>query len=221
MDQNTQPKQKRAFFALRAVIAFVLLMALIVFSLQGLVFISTPHLYDVGLEKPFVANIATMSSLCLMGSKFLSGWLYAHKGMRLTMSIGFGASFVSLAALFFVSNTPLGRTLAVGRVVFSAMAMPLETVMITLFAVELFGNKAFDKIVGMFSAASTAGFALGAPFSNFFYDLNGNYNVPFAVFFVIMIFVTVTMEIVLTRANRDRKIILAEAEKAAAAEEKA
>ena len=30
MDQNTQPKQKRAFFALRAVIAFVLLMALIV-----------------------------------------------------------------------------------------------------------------------------------------------------------------------------------------------
>ena len=30
MDQNTQPKQKRAFFTLRAIIAFVLLMALIV-----------------------------------------------------------------------------------------------------------------------------------------------------------------------------------------------
>ena len=30
MDQNTQPKQKKAFFTLRAIIAFVLLMALIV-----------------------------------------------------------------------------------------------------------------------------------------------------------------------------------------------
>lgn len=39
-------------------------------SLQGLGGISTPHMYDLGLDKGFVANLMTISSLCLMGSKF-------------------------------------------------------------------------------------------------------------------------------------------------------
>ena len=188
-------------------------------SLQGLGGISTPHMYDIGMDKAFVATLLTISSLCLLCSKFLVGFMYDKTGMKITMNICLFSSFVSLLGLVFISNTPFGQVLALIRIVFGAIALPLETVMLPLYASELFGNKCFDKTVGLFSAASTAGFALGSPFANLCYDIFGDYNVPFIVFGVMMLFVTVTMQFVLHAANRDRAVILAaEAEAAAMTE---
>lgn len=186
-------------------------------SLQGLGGISTPHMYDVGLDKGFVATLMTISSLCLLSSKFLTGFMYDKTGMRITMNVCLASSFISLVALVLVSNTPIGKVIAFIRIIFAAIALPLETVMLPLFASELFGNKSFEKVVGMFSAASTAGFALGAPFANLCYDTLGDYNVPFIVFACLMVFVAVTMQFVLHFAHRDRAVILAAA--AAEAEE--
>lgn len=182
-------------------------------ALQGIGGISTPHMYDIGLAKPYVANLMTISSLCLLGSKFLTGFMYDRTGMKITMNICLFCSFLSLAGLVLITNTPAGKVIALIRIIFQAIALPLETVMLPLFASELFGNKSFDKIVGLFSSASTAGFALGAPFANLCFDLYGNYNLPFIVFAVFMLLVTVTMQFVLRSANRDRKRILAAAEK--------
>ena len=182
-------------------------------SLQGLGGISTPHMYDIGMDKAFVANLMTLSSICLLSSKFLTGFMYDKTGMKVTMNICLSSSFVSLLGLVLVSNTPIGKAIAFIRVVFAAIALPLETVMLPLYASELFGNKSFDKIVGIFAAASTAGFALGAPFANLCYDMLGNYNLPFIVFACLMIFVTVAMQFVLRAAHRDRAVILAAAEK--------
>jgi len=187
-------------------------------SLQGLGGISTPHMYDIGLEKAFVATLMTVSSLCLLGSKFLTGFLYDKTGMRITMNICISSSFISLIALVLVSNSPIGKVIAFVRVIFAAIALPLETVMLPLFASELFGNKSFEKVVGIFYAASTAGFAIGAPFANLCYDTLGDYNVPFIVFACLMLFVAVTMQIVLHFAHRDRAVILAEEEARAQAE---
>lgn len=183
-------------------------------ALQGLGGISTPHMYDIGMEKAFVANLSTVSSLCLLSSKFLTGFLYDKKGMRLTMNICLFSSFVSVTGLILLTNTPVGRVIAFVRVIFAAIALPLETVMLPLFASELFGNKCFDKVVGLFAAASTAGFAIGAPFANLCFDLLGNYNVPFAIFACLLVFVAVAMQFVLTYANRDRAAILAAEEQA-------
>lgn len=177
-------------------------------SLQGLGGIATPHMYDLGLDKQFVANLMAMSSLCLMGSKFLAGYMYDRMGMKITMNISFFCTFVSLVGLVMISNTPLGKAIAGIRIIFKAVALPLETVMLSLFASELFGNKSFDKLIGLFTAASTAGFALGSPFANLCYDIFGNYNLPFIVFACLMLFVTITMQIVLRSARRDKKLIL-------------
>ena len=177
-------------------------------SLQGLGGIATPHMYDLGMDKQFVANIMTLSNLCLLGSKFFIGFLYDRIGMKLTMNICFVSSFVSLLGVVFMSDTPIGRTIAVIRIVFSSIALPLETVMLPLFASELFGNKSFEKMVGLFASASTTGFALGSPFANVCFDIFGDYNIPFIVFFCLMLFVTVTMQFVLYKANGDKKIIL-------------
>ena len=90
---------------------------------------------------------------------------------------------------------------------FSPLALPLETVMVPLFASDLFGNRCFGKTVGLFAAASTAGFAVGAPLGNIIFDFFGSYNVAFAIFGGVALFVTVAMQFVLSASNRDRKII--------------
>ena len=176
-------------------------------SLQGLGGIATPHMYDVGLSKPLVANISTVSSILLMSSKFLAGFVYDKTGIKITMNVSFVASFFSLLGLVLVSNTKLGIVIAFVRVVFSVIALPLETIMLPLFASELFGNKCFAKTVGVFTAACTAGFAIGAPFGNLCYDIFGNYNVAFIVFACLMLFVTGAMQFVVRAAHKDRKII--------------
>ena len=81
--------------------------------------------------------------------------------------------------------------------------------MLPIFAVEFFGNKPFDKLIGLFTAVSTAGFAIGAPLGNLFYDFFGNYQLAFLVFAVLMALVTVSLQFVLRSAHRDRAKILA------------
>ncbi|MBO5743849.1 MAG: hypothetical protein J6R68_06170, partial [Clostridia bacterium] len=114
----------------------------------------------------------------------------------------------SMFCLIFLTNSAFGRALASVRLIVGSMALPLETVMLPLFESEFFGNKSFDKFVGLFASASTAGFAIGAPFGNVCYDIFGSYKVAFVVFTVLMVVVAVGMQYVLTAANRDRKIIL-------------
>lgn len=212
MDFSEVKKKRYFYFAL-------ICMTFTGMSLQGISGIATPHMYDIGLSKPFVATLSTISSLCLMGCKFFTGFMYDKKGMKITMNIAISSSFLSLLGLVLINNSLLGKIIAVVRIVFSSIALPLETVMLPLFASELFGNKSFAKNVGMFSAASTAGFALGAPFANLCFDLFGDYNVAFVVFAVLMLFVAVTMQIVLKCAHRDRDIIIAKYEAEARAAE--
>ena len=185
-------------------------------SLQGLGGIATPHMYDIGLDKSFVATLITISSLGLMGSKFFTGFMFDKTGLKITMNISLACSFISLLGLVLVTNTPLGRAIALIRIIFGSIALPLETVMLPLYASELFGNKSFMKVVGVFSAATTAGFALGSPFANLCYDLFGNYNVAFITFASLMLFVTVTMQFVIRSSRRDKAIILKDEEEKAA-----
>lgn len=177
--------------------------------LQGLGGIAVPHMYDIGISVEFVALLGSVTSVLLTISKFGIGFMYDRFGMRITMNISYFCALFSLFGLIIVSNTPLGMTIAFIRGVFSVVALPLETVMIPLFASELFGNKDFDKVLGVFIAANYAGYALGSPLGNLCYDLFGIYNVSFVVFGVLMIFASVAMQFVLSSANRDRKKILA------------
>ena len=177
-------------------------------SLNGMGEISSLHMYDIGMSKEFVASLATVSSLLLMSSKFLNGFMYDRIGIKKTMNLCYACAFISLGLLALLSNTPIGKVLASIKPIFSATALPLETVMISLFANELFGNKSFNKVVGMFAASTTAGFALASPFSQLWKSVFGNYTVSMIAFAILMIFVTVTMQFVLKCANRDKKTIL-------------
>ena len=176
-------------------------------ALQGLSGISFPHMYDMKLDVAFVATISSISSILLTVSKFTTGFMYDRLGMRISMNICFVCAFFSIIGLVLVSNTPIGHIIALVRGIFSSFALPLETVMLPLFAMELFGSKEYEKFVGIFAAASTAGFAIGSPFGNVCHDLLGSYNLAFYVFGAMLIFVAVAMQYVLSSAHRDRKMI--------------
>ena len=165
-------------------------------------------MYDLEIDKQFIATLATASSLFLMGSKFINGFLYDRIGIKKTMNICYVCAFLALGCIAMITNTLPGKVIAAIRIVFSGTALPLETVMISLFANELFGNKSFNKVVGLFSAATTAGFALASPFAQLWKLLFGDYSVAMISFAILMLFVTVTMQFVMKRANLDKKAIL-------------
>jgi len=176
--------------------------------LQGLGGISVPHMYDIGMDVDFVAILVSMGGILLSCTKFLTGYLYDKLGIKVSMNIALISAFVSMLLLVLLSNTPLGRIMAILRAFIGSFATPLETVMLPIFAVEFFGNKAFDKLIGIFCSVSAAGFAIGSPFGNLCYDIFGDYKIAFLIFAILMAAVTVMLQFVLKAARRDRKIIL-------------
>lgn len=180
------------------------------FTLQGLNGIAFPHMYDIGMDVKFVTLLTSIGSIMLMVSKLSTGISYDRLGMRITMNICLVCAFVSVFGLVLLTNTKVGYVIAFIRSILSSFALPLETVMLPLYASELFGNKSFDKTVGVFVSANYAGFAIGAPMGNILHDVFGSYNIAFIIFSVMMVLVAVSMQFVLSKAHKDRDKILAQ-----------
>ena len=165
---------------------------------------------DVGLDAGYVATVLSIHSIALMVFKFSTGVMYDKWGLRVTMIICDIAALVVMVFLALVSNSPAGMVYAMIYGIFSSLALPLETIMLSLIATDLFGNKSFDKILGIIAALNTLGYAVGAPLMNFCYDAFGTY-VPFIWVCVgIMVVVTLMYQFVISAAAKERKAILAE-----------
>lgn len=202
MDYQTAKKQPFYYMALVGIFLTGMV-------LQGVNGASAAHMKDVGLDPGYVATVLSIHSLALMGFKFLTGVSYDKFGLRITMIICDIAALVVMVLLALVTNSPTGRVYAMIYGIFSSLALPLETIMLSLITTDLFGVKSFDKILGIVSALNTAGYAVGAPLMNFCYDLYGTY-VPFIWVCVgIMVLVTVMYQYVISSAAGKRKAILA------------
>lgn len=173
--------------------------------LQGLHGIGAAHMRDTGIHPDYVALMVSTSCLVLAGAKFLVGFGYDKFGMRVTMTFCHGASVIATILLSLVGTSAFGRGTAVGYAVASALALPLETIMISLFASELFGNRAFPHTMSIFSAVNTAGFALSAPIANWCFDSFGSYVPVILAACGIMSLVTVLFQFILSTAHRYRK----------------
>lgn len=178
--------------------------------LQGVNGASAAHMKDVGLDAGYVATVLSIHSIALMVFKFSTGVMYDKWGLRVTMIICDIAALVVMVFLALVSNSPAGMVYAMIYGIFSSLALPLETIMLSLIATDLFGNKSFDKILGIIAALNTLGYAVGAPLMNFCYDAFDTY-VPFIWVCVgIMVVVTLMYQFVISAAAKERKAILAE-----------
>ncbi len=170
--------------------------------LQGISGIAAAHMTDVGLDTGYIATVLSIHSLALAMSKFIAGLMYDKLGMRVTVAACDIAAVFSMLTLAMLTNSPLGKILALAYGILSALALPLETIMLPIFANELFGVSAFDKMLGVFVSVNTAGYAVGVPLTNWAFDMYGSYRSILFVLCLIMVMVTIASQIVLTTAKK-------------------
>ncbi|MBO5453415.1 MAG: MFS transporter [Clostridia bacterium] len=172
--------------------------------LQSVTGISTPLLNDVGLDKGYIATVLSVHSIALTVSKFSIGFIYDKAGLRKTSSLCFVAGVIAMILLVNISATKTGNILAMAYTVVSSIALPLETIMLPIYARELFGEISFNKILGIFASVNTAGYALGEPIANLCYDITGKYNISIYVCCGLMAIAAVVMMFVINAANKDK-----------------
>ena len=163
--------------------------------LQGTHGITAMHFKDVGIDYSRVTTILSFGSLILAGTKFLTGFLYDKAGLRITAGTLMLFAIASCFLLAFNRGGESGTVLAVIFSVVGQFALPLETIMLPIYALELCGARSYTKALGVFVSVNTAGYAVGAPLINLFYDIFGSYyliliitGIVFSLIFVLLLF---------------------------------
>ena len=200
--EMSEAQKKWYFYAILAIMFFTGL------SLQGISGIAPQHMRDVGMAPELVKGIMSLGSVTLALFKFSAGFAYDRFGLRATVTTCTVASMLAIFALIAVNSASV-VTAAVYMILIH-VALPLETVMIPIYASDLFGDRAYGKILGLFVSMNTAGFALGAPLVNLCYDLSGSYKTGFYVGIVIMLCVAVCLQFVISASNKTREKVRAE-----------
>ena len=175
------------------------------FMLQGINGVAAAHMKDVQLDASYIVTVLSVHSIALTVSKFLTGFIYDKLGLRFTVTLCSVSAIIAMFSLVALSNSAHGKVAAMCYGLVSTLALPLETVMLPILAGDLFGQKSFDKILGIFVSVNTVGFALGSPVMNIIHDKLGSYVIAFAVCGVLMIIVTVVMQFVIRSAHQFRK----------------
>lgn len=177
------------------------------FILQGINGVTAAYYKDVGIGGQLVTNILSIHSLVLAGSKFMTGFSYDRVGLRATASICMVSAILSSTCLLLLDSSPMGIALAATNSIISCFALPLETVMLPIYATDLFGSKSFEKTLGIFVSVNTAGYALGGPLLNLCFVKLGSYKPGFFISIILMAGVLVLLQFVLSAANKTRRRI--------------
>ena len=194
--------KKKPYFYVAAVCVFLTGMA--IQSING---IYSAHFRDVGFDAGFIATVMSIHSVALAAFKFLTGLSYYRIGLAKTMIICNAAAVAMALLLAFANTGPSGKAMAVGYGVISSLALPLETIMLPLIAGDLFGRKAYAKILGIFVSVNTFGYAVGAPLANWCFDQTGSYRTIILVQCGMLAAVAVVFQGVIRAAGRVRRAV--------------
>lgn len=175
--------------------------------LQGVNEVAAAHMKDVGLDPIYVGKVLSIHSLALAGFKFFTGFIYDKFGLRTTINICSVTAVVVMVFLSMLTNSFTGKIFAMLYGIFSSLALPLETIMLPIYAGDLFGQKSFDKILGIFVSVNTAGYAVGAPVINLVYDIFGSYNIGFLFCAALMCVIIVVLQFVIKVGHEKKKLI--------------
>ena len=135
-------------------------------------------------------------------AKLLVGWLHDRIRLRRTLTLCCVSAVASI--LLLLSVRPEGRWTAVIYGPMMSLALPMETIILPLLAADLFGDREFEKLLGIFVSVSTAGFAVGVPLSNLCHDLLGSYRPALMATACVMAGVTAAYQFILRASDRKR-----------------
>ena len=178
-------------------------------GLQGINGIAGTHLKDVGIDKGVVATVLSTHSVVLCGSKFLAGLSYDKLGLRKTLLICEFCGVCSFVTLALSGASSSGTVFAFAWSALSALALPLETVLVPLIAADLFGDKEFAKIMGIFVSVNTAGFAFGTPVANAIFDIFGTYTPALYIIAGAMLAIMVGFWFIINASEKEKKKLVA------------
>lgn len=179
-------------------------------ALQGIHGIAATHIKDVGVDSNFKSLVLSTASLVLIASKFLAGISYDKMGLRKTLLICEACGAIAFTCLAYCANTPLGKGMAMSYGVLSSLALPLETVMVSLIVADLFGEKDFSKILGLFVGANYLGYAIGGFVYNLVFDLTGSYVTLLLITSGVMVAVAAAFQLIITAANKVHDRVMAQ-----------
>ncbi len=196
--------KKSTFFYLAAF--SVLMTGLVLQAING---VSITHMKDVGLNPSYVMLVSSIHSVTLTLFKFLTGVIYDKYGLRITTIICDVTAVVVMIAIAAVTNSAAGMFFAMFYGIFSSLALPLETIMLPIIAGDMFGQKSYNQMIGIFTALNSVGYAIGSPFANMTYDKLGTYKPMFVVCCVVMTVVVILFQVSITLAYKKRNSLVA------------
>jgi MFS family permease len=194
--------KKKPYFYMTA--AMVFLTGISLASIGSITFV---YMADLGLPDSFIAIYATLSSLFLTFSKLFVGACYDKRGLRFTMLICQISAVASFVLKLILSNSTQGMVFAIIAVILTALATPMETVMIPLLTGDLFGLASYDKILGILGAANSLGLCLGSFLGDLSFDLFGTYIPCFAFFTISMVAVIFGYRFVFRASSVDKEAL--------------
>ena len=178
--------------------------------LQGTHGIVAMHLEDVGIDYGAVKSLLSFGSIILASAKFLTGFVYDKWGLRVSANFCTAIAVVTTFLLAAIKGDDLGFVLAVIFTVVSQYALPLETIMLPIYASDLFGQRSYAEVLGLFVSVNTAGYAVGSPLMNLCYDAFSSYVPALIIVGCIMAAVFVLLQFVISSAHKEQKRVMAE-----------
>lgn len=191
--------KKKPYFYVTAALVF-----LTGISIQSVSSVAITYSQDMGISASFIATTATVSSLCLTFSKILVGMLYDKKGLGVTLLLCQACALFGFVQKYFQTNTPVGLVLYMAATVLNSLALPLETVMISLIAGDLFGAADYHKNLGIVMAMNSLGLCLGSPLGDWCREWLGSYKPCFWFFAAVMVAVMIGYRFVLRAARKEK-----------------
>ncbi len=162
---------------------------------------SSAHFRDVGVDPVVIANVSSIYSLLLFAAKTGTGFLFDKAGLRTVVL--FCSAFACIS--IFVMAGVTGNTGAYVYSLVAAFGLPLETIVMPLLAMDMFGVTPYARIMGIVVGMVQLGSCAGMLLTNAYFDRFGTYR-PIMVFYgIVLIAVTVLMNVLITKAHKDRR----------------
>ena len=154
-----------------------------------------------------ITLVISIYTFTLAFSKILSGWLYDKCGLRVTVMSCLVCGILNILALLTIGDTLLGKVIIIISALLFALSLPLETVMLPIYAGDFFGLKSYNDVLGIFVSVAYVGMALGPPVMNVFYDVLGNYTLALIVLLATLAVVSVIFLVSVKLSNKHKKQI--------------
>lgn len=182
---------------------YAVIIGLAVYALTSAGPISVSHYKDIGFDGGFIALILSISSIGLAVTKILAGMLYDRCGIKITVNLCLFAALASKLLLFIITSEM--KVVTIVSAVLGAIATPLETIMISIIVLDLFGKKCFNRALAMTTSFFTIGQALNSPLLNLPYDFMHSYTLSFVISTVASVVVIIALNISMLSLKRDAK----------------